>query len=98
MNNKRAFKEQCKHISYTTLEKQLISIKEVHMTVGSKVKQTLATLKGSEATLRLYSLQERNKEARVIYTEAFEEIGKIKMDLEKRVGSIEFEEPQYKGD
>ena len=34
------------------------------MTVSSKVKQTLATLKGSEATLRLYSLQERDKEAR----------------------------------
>ena len=67
------------------------------MTVGSKVKQTLATLKGSEATLRLYSLQERDKEARDIYAQAFEEISKIKIDLEKRVGFIEFEEPQYKG-
>ena len=67
------------------------------MTVGSKVKQTLATLKGSEATLRLYSLQERDKEARDIYAQAFEEISKIKIDLDKRVGVIEFEEPQYKG-
>ena len=67
------------------------------MTVGSKVKQTLATLKGAEATLRVYSLQERDKEARDIYAEAFEEISKIKIDLEKRVGAIEFEEPQYKG-
>lgn len=67
------------------------------MTVGSKVKQTLATLKGSEATLRLYSLQERDKEASAIYAEAFQEISKIKIDLEKRVGAIEFEEPQYKG-
>ena len=67
------------------------------MTVGSKVKQTLATLKGSEATLRLYSLQERDKEASDIYAEAFQEISKIKIDLEKRVGTIEFEEPQYKG-
>ena len=38
------------------------------MTVGSKVKQTLAVLKGSEATLRLYSLQERDKKAKAIYT------------------------------
>ncbi|GCD09996.1 DUF1657 domain-containing protein [Clostridium tagluense] len=68
------------------------------MTVSSKVKQTLATLNGSEATLRLYSLQERDKEAKAIYTEAFQEINKIKIDLEKRVGSIEFQEPQYKGD
>lgn len=67
------------------------------MTVSSNVKQTLSSLKGSEATLRLYSLQERNKEAKAIYTEAFEEISKIKMDIEKRVGTMEFEEPQYKG-
>jgi hypothetical protein len=67
------------------------------MTVGSKVKQTLAALKGSEATLRLYSLQERDKKARDTYTEAFEGISKIRICLEKRVGSIEFEEPQYKG-
>ena len=67
------------------------------MTVSSKVKQTLATLNGSEGTLRVYSLQERDKKARAIYAEAFEEISKIKIDLQKRVGAIEFEEPQYKG-
>ena len=67
------------------------------MTVASKVKQTLATLKGSEATLKIYSLQERDEEARAVYMEAFEEIQKIKVDLEKRVGEIEFQEPQYKG-
>ena len=67
------------------------------MTVGSNVKQTLSTLKGSEATLRIYSFQESDKKARAIYTEAFEEINKIKIDLEKRVGAIEFQEPQYKG-
>lgn len=67
------------------------------MTVSSQVKQTLSTLKGSEATLRTYSLQERDEEARAIYAEAFEEINKIKIDLEKRVGTLEFEEPQYKG-
>jgi len=68
------------------------------MTVVSKVKQTLSTIKGSEATLRLYSLQERDKDARAIYTQAFEEISKIKISLEKRIGSLEFQEPQYKGD
>lgn len=67
------------------------------MTVGSKVKQTLATLKGSEATLRMYSLQERNEEARTVYNEAFQEINQIKIDLEKRLGIVEFQEPQYKG-
>ncbi|MGG7078221.1 DUF1657 domain-containing protein [Clostridium sardiniense] len=67
------------------------------MTAISKVKQTLTTLKGAEATLKMYSLQERNKEARAIYNQASEEINKIKTDLEKRIGLMEFEEPQYKG-
>ena len=67
------------------------------MTAISKVKQTLATLKGSEAALRTYSLQERDKEARAVYNEAFQEINKIKIDLEKRVGAMEFDEPEYKG-
>ena len=67
------------------------------MTAISKVKQTLATLKGAESTLEMYSLQERDKESRNIYKEASKEINKIKTDLEKRIGVMEFEEPQYKG-
>ncbi|MZK51110.1 DUF1657 domain-containing protein [Clostridium beijerinckii] len=67
------------------------------MTAISKVKQTLATIKGAEATLRMYSLQERDKEARDAFNTAFEEISEIKVDLEKRIGTMEFEEPQYKG-
>jgi len=67
------------------------------MTAISKVKQTLTTLKGAEATLKMYSLQERDKEAKAIYNLASEEINKIKTDLEKRIGLMEFEEPQYKG-
>jgi len=67
------------------------------MTAISKVKQTLATLKGAEATLRMYSLQERNKKSRAIYNQTSEEIRKISTDLEKRIGTMEFEEPQYKG-
>lgn len=67
------------------------------MTAISKVKQTLATLKGAEATLEMYSLQERDVESKLIYDEASKEINKIKKDLEKRIGIMEFEEPQYKG-
>ena len=67
------------------------------MTVISKVKQTLATLKGAESTLKMYSLQERNEEAKAIYAEASKEINEIKTDLEKSIGVMEFEEPQYKG-
>ncbi|WP_294362305.1 DUF1657 domain-containing protein [uncultured Clostridium sp.] len=67
------------------------------MSAISKVKQTLATLKGAEATLRMYYVQEQNKEAKSIYSDALEEINKITMELDKRIGVMEFEEPQYKG-
>lgn len=67
------------------------------MTTISKVKQTLATLKGAETALEIYSIQERNEESKKIYDEASKEINKINKDLEKRISVMEFEEPQYKG-
>lgn len=67
------------------------------MTIGSKVKQTVSTLKSCEANLRIYSIQEREKNARAVYTKAFKELGEIKVDLEKRLGELEYQEPQYKG-
>lgn len=67
------------------------------MTAISKVKQTLATLKGAEATLNMYSLQECNEESKVVFKTSSDEISKVKLDLEKRVRTMEFEEPQYKG-
>lgn len=67
------------------------------MTAISKVKQTLATLKGAETTLKMYHFQERDKAAKDAFNNAFNEISKIKIDLENRVGIMEFEEPQYKG-
>ncbi|MCF0148614.1 MAG: DUF1657 domain-containing protein [Clostridium sp.] len=67
------------------------------MSAISKVKQTLSTLKGAEATLRMYYVQEQNKEAKFIYSKSLEEINKINMELDKRIKTMEFEEPQYKG-
>lgn len=67
------------------------------MSAISKVKQTLATLKGAEATLRMYYVQEQNKEAKSIYSHSLDEINKINMELDKRISTMEFEEPQYKG-
>lgn len=67
------------------------------MTAIAKVKQTLATIKGAESTLEIYSLQERNSKAKEVYSEAARKIEEIKRDLEKRIGTMEFEEPQYKG-
>lgn len=67
------------------------------MTIISKVKQTLANLNGAAATIRAYSLQEQNEEAKDIYKDSLEVIDNIIKDLDARVDSLEFEEPQYKG-
>jgi len=67
------------------------------MTVASQVKQTLATLKGNQGTLRLYALQTRDEETKSVYNEALEALGVIINDLERRVKTLEYQEPQYKG-
>lgn len=67
------------------------------MTVSSKVKQTLATLKGARGTLRSYSTQTQNEKSKSVYTEALQVTDEIVGDLEKRIQTLEFQEPQYKG-
>lgn len=67
------------------------------MTVASQVKQTLATLKGNQGTLRLYKLQTRDEETKLVYKETLEAIELMINDLEKRMQTLEYQEPQYKG-
>lgn len=67
------------------------------MTVGSKVKQTLANLKGIESTLRIYSVQSSNKEESEIYKAALKTTESVTSDIQNRLKTLEFEEPQYKG-
>lgn len=67
------------------------------MTVASQVKQTIASLKGARGTLRVYSTQTRDDETRAVFSGALEETNTIIEDLEKRLQTLEFEEPQYKG-
>jgi len=67
------------------------------MTVASQVKQTIASLKGARGTLRVYSTQTRDDETRSVFSGALEETNIIIEDLEKRLQTLEFEEPQYKG-
>lgn len=67
------------------------------MTVASKVKQTLATLKGSQGTLRLYMTQTMDEETRTVFNEALETTEGIINDLEKRLQTLELQEPQFKG-
>lgn len=67
------------------------------MTVGARVKQTLADLKGIESTLRTYSVQSKNKEEVMVYKEALKITEAVTKNVEHRLKKIEFEEPQYKG-
>ncbi|EDK33636.1 DUF1657 domain-containing protein [Clostridium kluyveri] len=67
------------------------------MTVGSRVKNTLVTLRSIESTLRIYSLQEQNKKAKAAYKKALEEVDGVTQNLDKRLKFLEYEEPQYKG-
>lgn len=67
------------------------------MTVGTQLKQTLAALKGAESTLSKYSAHHPDPQVKHDFKQAQDELGKMIADLEKRVGQIEFEEPQFKG-
>ncbi|KJR45273.1 hypothetical protein UF75_4348 [Desulfosporosinus sp. I2] len=67
------------------------------MTVASQVKQTLATLKGARGTLNMYTAQTRDDETQSVYTNSLEIADTIINDLEDRLKTLEFEEPQYKG-
>ncbi|MEW6622931.1 MAG: DUF1657 domain-containing protein [Bacillota bacterium] len=67
------------------------------MTVSAKVKQTLASLKGVQATLNLYATQTNNDEIKTKFMEAVSATNDIIKDLEDRVKVLEFQEPQYKG-
>jgi hypothetical protein len=67
------------------------------MTVASQVRQTLASLKGVQGTLRIYSTQTQDEQTVAVYKEALETTASIINDLEKRMQVLEFQEPQYKG-
>jgi hypothetical protein len=67
------------------------------MTVASNVKQTLASLKGIESTLKIYSVQSRKEEEKKIYKRELQTVESVIKDLEDRLKVLEFEEPQYKG-
>jgi len=67
------------------------------VTVASNVKQTLASLKGIESTLKVYSVQSRNNEEKTVYKEELQIVESVIRDIENRLKTLEFEEPQYKG-
>lgn len=67
------------------------------MAVASQIKQVLAVLKSSRGALRLYAAHSRWDETRAVYDEAVDTVTEIIHDLESRLSSVEYQEPQYKG-
>lgn len=67
------------------------------MTIGSDVKQCLATVKSIDASLSKLALVSQDSEAQKIFHEMMLVMGEVKEDLQKRVGKLELEEFQYKG-
>ena len=67
------------------------------MTVASQVKQTLASLKNAQATLQIYATQSQNPEAQSVFEETSRITKEISREVEQRLRTLEFEEPQYKG-
>ena len=67
------------------------------MTIASQLKQTIANLKGAESTLKVYSLQTQDEDAKLAYEQAVQITEEVLKDLEDRLKTLEFEEPQYKG-
>jgi uncharacterized protein (DUF2252 family) len=67
------------------------------LTVASQVKQTVAGLKGAQASLEQFALQTQNQQAKQLFTDAASQAQNIITSLEQRVQELEQEEPQYKG-
>ncbi|WP_031513942.1 DUF1657 domain-containing protein [Desulfofalx alkaliphila] len=67
------------------------------MTVATQVKQTLATLKGVCSTLEAFMSFEQDEKTKALLQKNTRRLGAVIDDLEERVKTLEYEEPQYKG-
>ncbi|CCO07317.1 DUF1657 domain-containing protein [Desulforamulus hydrothermalis] len=67
------------------------------MTVAAQVKQTIAGLKGTQATLETFCAFETNPANKQLLDKNCQRLGQVIEALENRVRVLEYEEPQYKG-
>lgn len=67
------------------------------MTVGTQVKQVMASLKSAQASLETFAMQTQNQEAKQMYSSAAQQAQAIVSSMEPRIYQIEQQEPQYKG-
>lgn len=67
------------------------------MTVASKLKQTLASLKGASATMERFATHHPDEQTKQVFMESQQLTDQMIQDLERRIREVEFEEPQFKG-
>ncbi|MGI6514669.1 MAG: DUF1657 domain-containing protein [Syntrophomonadales bacterium] len=67
------------------------------MTVASRVKQTVAGLKGARANLENMASIEKTPATQDLLRSNAEKLNLIINRMEQRVGELERQEPQYKG-
>jgi hypothetical protein len=65
------------------------------MTVGTQVKQALASLKSAQASFETFALATDNQNAKKLYQDAAQQTQSILDSLEPRLQEILAEEPQY---
>ncbi|OIK14876.1 DUF1657 domain-containing protein [Peribacillus sp. B-H-3] len=67
------------------------------MTTASAVKQCLASLKGIESELSGLAIRTEDEESQRKLHQAMITVHEIVLDMERRAGEMEQEEPTYKG-
>ena len=67
------------------------------MTVASKIKQTLSTLKGVKSTIGTFAMHHPDQTTKNEFYACEKKVDMMIRGIEERVQQIEFEEPQFKG-
>jgi mannose/fructose-specific phosphotransferase system component IIA len=67
------------------------------MTIASQLKQTVASLKGVQETLKTFATHYPEQQSQAVLENNIDKIKKVIANIENRVEVLEFEEPQYKG-
>lgn len=66
------------------------------MTVGSKLQQTLASAESVKASLKTFSIDTQDQQAKQMYDQLAQSMTNIVNTLQARVNYVEQQEPQYK--
>lgn len=69
----------------------------IMMTVSTQVKQTLAVMKGIQASIIQFAETAQSLEAKEVWQRQIPIAEKVTKQLEKRIQKLERQEPQYKG-